>query len=439
MKRKDIGFRELLERVLPLEALPPADRLLVQRALTSGVEAQLESAALLALEQLEGRGVLKRLPAPGNGGGTTLRFQPRDTFELITVHLPAPERADGVRVVPRTMLPSRAPAGLDQVRQLLKLDDPVIGADPRDRSGRAALLERLAQAGRELLGTSHVSFHSAGTAAEGETGSIDPVLAGDAIEHTGALLHAADTAVIPRLAAAGRQRGVRSLVMAAVRDAEGRVLGHLEVAHPQPDAYAPEDLARVALLADFCGAMLVRAVRIEKLVFVDPLTSVYNRTYFDLQAQNELARAQREEGSVALCIVDIDDFKMFNTAYGYEAGNRVLVEVARLMSRALRPFDTVARWGGEEFAVLLTSPVEATDARTISERLRTNIERTVLELEGLDGHTHRVHVTVSIGVAVFPEHAGDVPGLWRAANLALLTAKRATKNQVVFFQPPAAG
>jgi diguanylate cyclase (GGDEF)-like protein len=170
------------------------------------------------------------------------------------------------------------------------------------------------------------------------------------------------------------------------------------------------------------------------MVFVDPHTAAYNRSYFDLQALNEMARAQREGTSVALCIADIDDFKSFNTTYGYEAGNQVLAQVAQSLRRAVRPFDTVARWGGEEFAVLLTAPVQAQDVRTISERLRTSIERNTLRLEGLDRRAYRVSVTVSIGVALFPDHAPDFPGLWRAANQALLEAKRPPKNQVVFYR-----
>jgi diguanylate cyclase (GGDEF)-like protein len=137
---------------------------------------------------------------------------------------------------------------------------------------------------------------------------------------------------------------------------------------------------------------------------------------------------------VALCIADIDDFKAFNTGFGYEAGNRVLVEVAQALRHGVRPFDTVARWGGEEFAVLLTSPVQADDAHAISERLRGTVERMVLQLEGLDRRTHRVSVTVSIGVALFPDHAQNAKDLWRAANRALLAAKRTPKNRVVFFR-----
>ncbi|MBI1797990.1 MAG: GGDEF domain-containing protein [Candidatus Eisenbacteria bacterium] len=436
MKRRDIGFRELLEKVLPVEALPPADRLLVQRALANGIDAELQHTAFLALEQLEGSGALRRLPAPPGSGEGVMRYQPRDAFELITLHLPAPERADGVRICPRSTLPSRAQTGLHQLRELLRLDDPVAG-DPLDGSAQTTVRDRLREAGRGLLPESTLGFHDA-VAPEGAAACLDAGLAADAIAQPGALLYAPDAWTRSRLEPAARRRGVRSVVVAAVRGRDGAVLGCLEAAHPAAHAYTPEDLARIALLSDFCGALLERAQRIEKLVFVDPHTTVYNRSYFDLQAQNELARAERESGSVALCIADIDDFKMFNTLFGYEAGNRVLVEVAQALKRGVRPFDTVARWGGEEFAVLLTSPVQSADARTISERLRTAVERLDLTLEALDGRTRRVRVTISIGVALFPDHAASAPDLWRAANQALLAAKT-PKNQVVFYREGDAG
>ena len=84
--------------------------------------------------------------------------------------------------------------------------------------------------------------------------------------------------------------------------------------------------------------------QLNQLVFVDPLTGSYNRSYFELQARNEIARAQREEESMALCIADVDNFKAFNSTYGYDAGNQVLVNVAQTLRRGVRPFDTVARW-----------------------------------------------------------------------------------------------
>ena len=167
------------------------------------------------------------------------------------------------------------------------------------------------------------------------------------------------------------------------------------------------------------------------------MTSVYNRSYFDLQLQNEIARAARERAPMALCIVDIDNFKSFNTRYGYEAGNVVLTRVAQALKHGVRPFDTVARWGGEEFGVLLTAPVQAVDVGTVCERLRALVSDQEIELTGLDGKRHGVRVTASFGVAMSPDHGRSGEDLWRAANQALLIAKQPPKNQVVFYSPDA--
>ena len=440
MTQKPIEFRELLERVLPLDQLPPPDRLLVQRALQCGLTRQLEAAALMAMERLERQGALLRLPPTANGHGSEVRFQPRDSFEVITLKVSGPSEKDGVMTFPRTILPARAPAGVDQVRRLLRLDDPGMFSVPGHQGAGAALRGQLDVAGRELLGASSVGFFRIpATGDEGDERSIDADLAAETVALPGVLRYCPDVSKAPRLAARAVQQGVRAVVLAAVVSSEGAPIGVLEVRSATVAPFGPEDLARVALLADCCGAVLERATRIEKLVFVDPLTSVYNRSYFELQAHNEMARARREQASMALCIADIDDFKSFNTEFGYEAGNEVLAQVAQALKHGVRPFDTVARWGGEEFAVLLTSPVQAEDVRAICERLRTAVQRLDLTLEGLDRRRQRVYVTLSIGVALLPEHAENTQDLWRAANQALLAAKRPPKNQVVFYDPQRPG
>jgi diguanylate cyclase (GGDEF)-like protein len=436
MKQKHIGFRDLLERLLPVEELPPVDRMRVQRALRSGIAAEVERAALHALDLLEQQGSLQRLPETGPTPRPLVRYQRRGRHDVITLQLPGPRVRDGVNIQSRSALPTQAPARLDQVRRLVRLDDPLIFSDPRSGTTRAGLASQLEQAGRELLGSAVVRYF--GKDDEGEEGGARPLdrsLAADAVEHHGMLFHCPDTERSASLAAAARESGVRSLVAIAVTGSDGQPIGHLEVLGAERDAWQPADLAMIALLADFCGGVIERAERIEKLVFVDPLTTVYNRSYYDLQVRNEIARAQREQSSLALLICDIDDFKSFNTSFGYEAGNQVLVQVAQALRAGVRPFDTAARWGGEEFAILLTPPVAADDVAAISERLRSTIERTPIRLEGLDGRAHRVHVTMSVGVAMYPDHADSPQELWRSANTALLQAKRPPKNQVVFFRP----
>ena len=434
MPQEHIDFRSLLERVLPLHALPAAERAQVQRALTTGVSEQIEQAALLALAQLERHGLVSKLPPSKNGNLGTVRYQTRDRLDIITLRLPQLEVRDGVRVVPRATLPAQAQTALAHVRRLLRVDEPLFSSDPRTGDPRAALLSQLDGIGRELLGARELRYVPAPQSATAPN-SGDPWIA-TALLEPNALFYCPDTTATAALRGVPLRSGVRSFVLAAVTPADSPPLGVIEVRSGDTDPFTPESLALIALIADCCASALDRASRIETLVFVDPLTGAYNRPYFDLQLLNEMARAHREGASMALCIADIDDFKTFNSRFGYEAGNHVLVQVAQALRSGVRPFDTVCRWGGEEFAVLLTEPVHLPDVRTISERLRTLVERAAVRVEGLDGATHQVAVTVSIGVAVFPEHEKTPTDLWRAANHALLVAKRSTKNQVVFYTAP---
>ena len=435
MKQKSIGFRELLDSVLPLDPLPPADRLLVQRALQSGIAGRLEAAALHVIDRLEQLGELRRLPAGDTPGNRVLRFQLRGRFEIIRWEVPGPEERDGILAIPRASLPARVPAGLEQVRRLLHLDDPELFTSPRGHQSRALLSEQLEQASRDLLGDIEVRFFPASGGEENGEGPMHAGLAAQARAQTDRILYCPDATASRALESAMARRDLRSIALAGAATVEGDAIGHLEVRAAPASAFDPDALARIALLADVCGGLLDRTARLEKLVFVDPMTGVYNRAYFEQQAANEMARAAREQSSMALCIADIDDFKAFNTRLGYEAGNQVLTHVAHAIRGAVRPFDTVARWGGEEFAVLLSAPVQAEDVRTVSDRLRATVERAGLGLVGLDGRVHHAKVTVSIGVALFPEHASTVADLWRLANQALLVAKRPPKNRVVIHCP----
>ncbi len=401
MKRKSIDFRELLERLLPLDELPPASRMEAQRALKAGAGRELERAALLVLAQLEQQGAVRRLPAARNGSSPVLRYQARDSLDVITIELPEAKHGEGILAIPRATLPERANADLGPVRRLLALDDNLV-ADPGQ--ARPWLIDQLSQVA-EALAAPH------------------------------SILYCPDTALAPSIEPGARRYGVRAMAVAGAIASDGTPLGHLEALSPEVDPFRPEDLALVVLLADTVAGLLERAARIQKLVFVDPLTSAFNRAYFDQEVHAEMARAQRDRTSMALLIADIDNFKSFNTAYGYEAGNQVLVEVAGALKQGVRPFDLVARWGGEEFVVVLTAPVEAVDAAAISERLRAAVERAAVRFEGLDRAAHSVGVTVSVGGALFPDHAATAQELWRAANQALLAAKHPPKNQVVFFRP----
>jgi diguanylate cyclase (GGDEF)-like protein len=436
MNRKSIDFKELLERFLPLDVLPTADRLRIQRALRSGVTAQIEQASLHALRQLEQAGALTRVASPPGGSSEIIRYQTRG-IDLISLELPAPIEREGVVFHRRIALVARTQTTLDSVRQLLHLDDTPAYSSQEAAAPRASLAETLHQVGTELLGARAVHFiPREATEASSPPVSLDPDFAAEVLRHPGDVLHCPDTTRAPRLEPEASRHGIRSVAGVAVTTEDTEVLGHIEATSTEPEAFGPRELALFALIADCWAVAWKRSTRIEQLVFVDSLTGAFNRPYFDRQVTNEMARAQRDNASFALCIADIDNFKSFNTTYGYEAGNRVLVHVAHTLRTGVRPFDTVARWGGEEFAILLSSPVQGEDVVTVCERLRSLVERQIVHVESLDRQVHRVSVSVSIGVALFPDDAGTTADLWRAANQALLRAKLPPKNRVVYFRTP---
>jgi two-component system, cell cycle response regulator len=177
-----------------------------------------------------------------------------------------------------------------------------------------------------------------------------------------------------------------------------------------------------------------RLAQAETLSGTDDLTSLPNRRSFERALHREVERARRTGSHVAVGLLDIDHFKSFNDRFGHPVGDRVLIQVARRLASAFREIDVVSRWGGEEFAVLLTGLVDGTPAEALAvlERARDAVGGKPVALgPGLPSPM----VSVSGGVAVFPEDGGDGPELVRRADAALYEAKRAGRDRVVHSLP----
>jgi len=155
----------------------------------------------------------------------------------------------------------------------------------------------------------------------------------------------------------------------------------------------------------------------------DPLTGLSNRRHIEPQLQGETARALRHRATFSIIMADLDHFKRINDQYGHDAGDEVLREVANRLKTMLRTEDRPARWGGEEFLVLLTD-TDLDQAATVAEKIRAGIADTPIEVNG-----HSIDMTISIGVA---EHTGeDEPlNLIRRADQALYRAKDEGRNRV---------
>ncbi|MBN1504286.1 MAG: GGDEF domain-containing protein [Candidatus Eisenbacteria bacterium] len=440
MKKHTLTFRALLEGVLPVHRLSPAEQRDIALALTRGDDSELEELATRSIERLQALGYLKFLGEAVEGEEKVLRYRNLLSSEYITIRLQSRPVSQGVLLLKLPLQGARVRATMDQVKGLLSLDERILTSDDRLLTGVNDVLKFILDTAKEVTACDGVAF-CLSRESQDKLRYLEPVTQGlepapayveEWVIDKGHLVYVVDVAAAPPEA---RIAGEPFQSVAAMRvGGEGHPLkGAILACSAKKDFFTEQKLVLLSLLADTCTALLARTERLGRLVFVDSLTQVYNRSYFDVQLGNEIARAAREKKCMALCIVDIDNFKTFNSRFGYEGGNQVLKEVARILRTDIRPFDSVARWGGEEFAVLLTAPVTETQAVAICERLRTAIEAMSLQIRDLSGNQSGVQITVSIGGAVYPDDAENAGELWRKANESLLEAKRPPKNKTLFW------
>jgi two-component system, cell cycle response regulator len=164
----------------------------------------------------------------------------------------------------------------------------------------------------------------------------------------------------------------------------------------------------------------------EKLSQTDGLTELNNYRFFQQRLSIELNRAQRFNRPLSLIMLDLDHFKTYNDVYGHPAGDQVLRRLARLLRHSSRSYDLVARYGGDEFVIILpeTSKKMATE---VAERIRRAVEKA-----GIEGHQQAPsgYFTASLGIASFPEDATEKGDLIHKADLALYQAKTCGRNSV---------
>jgi diguanylate cyclase (GGDEF)-like protein len=438
--KKKLTFRALFEGVLPIDRLTLAEQGEIVRALARDDTSELEDLALRAIDRLQQLGFLKYLGESLEAQEKVNRYRNLLTSECIAIRVPSARITDGVLKLKLPLPGARIRATLDQVKGILSLDDKIFTKEDRLLAGINDILSFILDSVREVTGCDGTTFCLAKKSKEklrylepiAQEFQAAPEYVEEWVVEKGYLLYVADVSRAPEMAQIV-PRQYQSAAITKVGGDEHPLCGAIQAWSTKKDFFNEQKLVLLSLLADNCTSLLAKTERLGRLVFVDSLTQVYNRSYFDVQLSNEIARAAREKKSMALCIVDIDGFKSFNSRFGYEGGNQVLRQVAKILKRGIRPFDSVARWGGEEFAVLLTAPVTETQAQAICERLRTAIEKAPLRTSDLSGRLADAMVTVSIGGALYPEDAPSAKELWRKANESLLEAKRPPKNKTVFW------
>ncbi len=167
-------------------------------------------------------------------------------------------------------------------------------------------------------------------------------------------------------------------------------------------------------------------IRAEKEAITDPLTNLFNYRYFVQQLQREINRSRRHSSRFSLIMIDIDHFKQYNDTFGHQAGDIVLRRISRLMLHNTRSSDVVARYGGEEFMIICPE-LDKDGAKKMAEKLRQIVENSKFPLaektpEGL--------LSISLGVATFPDDSDTAFSLIKKTDQALYKAKAAGRNQV---------
>jgi diguanylate cyclase (GGDEF)-like protein len=207
-----------------------------------------------------------------------------------------------------------------------------------------------------------------------------------------------------------------------------RFVGALEVIDDNPArTWQDNEILLLLTVANQVAAAINHAdlfAQMQQQALTDALTGVYNRRSFEMQLDRELQVAMRQNQPLALIMLDLDNFKQLNDSAGHDAGDDALRKLAACFRQELRGVDTAARFGGDEFVLILPQAV-MDGAVIVAERLRKAIEK--IEIPGGG------HLAASIGIATFPTNAATRAGLVTAADNALYHAKRTGRNRVSVF------
>jgi diguanylate cyclase (GGDEF)-like protein len=209
-----------------------------------------------------------------------------------------------------------------------------------------------------------------------------------------------------------------------------RIVGSLQLFGERADSFSREDAQLLWILSLIAEGMLARDYSNESLLrfaFTDFLTGLKTRGFFEQQLGLEMARAERRTTPLAVLMIDIDHFKRLNDSFGHHVGDIVLRDLAAILTRELREIDTAARYGGEEF-ILLLPETNLQGAMLVAQRLRSAVEQA--DFITAPGQKPE-RVTISIGVALFPDEAHFKADLLEAADVALYQAKAQGRNRVV--------
>jgi diguanylate cyclase (GGDEF)-like protein len=237
----------------------------------------------------------------------------------------------------------------------------------------------------------------------------------------------------PRIGKKSRSRYKTSSFVSVPLKTEQRIMGVLNLTDKTTgEAFNEEDLQLAQAFAAHAAAVLERVAlseqmdKLKKLSITDDLTGLFNRRYLLDRMEEELSRSQRYDRQMSILMLDLDHLKQFNDSFGQPTGDRILAGVAVTIMNSIRSIDIAARYGGDEFVVILPE-TDMDTALLIAERIRSSIAET--PPTATRDNASPVRLTVSIGIACCPQHGETVDGLLKCVDEALYRAKDRGKNR----------
>lgn len=458
MRIYDRDFRYLLVNLVPQHRLSPDLRRDVDRALRTGDAARLRRESVRALEELCEASYFERTGINADNGTVVVGYRKRGGRFQVSVVIPRGEWED-FDDEPRA--PEIVLSGDDRPDET----SPVIPWPRPDRARKEtgaptlestallpdiirsfAIVDRSAPVGERLEVLLETLERWLGFAATRLDVIEDALVGGDAAGRrvhvvTEAEMRASED-VAQAIESGARRIVTRADASAAHADAAldwdamgvapifamGNIMGVLSVHYRA--GIAPETMdANLDVASGVVRQAIEFNHHFESLTSIDALTGIYNRQFFDRQMPVEIERAMRSGSALSMLVLDLDDFKRVNDELGHKKGDEALVAVAEIIRRNLRKVDLAFRYGGEEIVILLPGTPEFEAVHT-AERLR----RVIQQHRGFrDARGTPREITVSVGVAVYPDTAKSADQLFVQADEAMYRAKQRGKNQVVLY------
>lgn len=252
------------------------------------------------------------------------------------------------------------------------------------------------------------------------------------VARTGQTIYVQDTRRDPRYLSYRGELPEPGALLAIPLRYKREILGVINFGRAGVGSFSPTDVTILTLVANQVALAIANArlyAQTRELAVRDDLTGLYNRRHFMQVLQIEWKRAVRFRRDLTVLIIDVDFFKAYNDTFGHLHGDQVLKQLAEVLRRNIREVDTIARFGGEEFIALLPD-TDKLGGLHVAEKLRSLVEQERFPIP----HSGEMRpLTISVGVAVYPDDAGQIEDLIDHADIALYEAKDNGRNRVVCF------